>query len=52
MFSIYNFYKVICYILKNNYNVEEIFSNYVLTQETSIFNRTAICYYFDNNLNP
>lgn len=49
MFSIYNFHKVICCILKNDYNVEEIFNNYVLMQETSTFNKTAVRYYFDNN---
>lgn len=49
MFSIYNFYKIIHCILKGNYSEEEIFSDYVLIQETSIFNRTAIRYYFDNN---
>lgn len=49
MFSIYDFYKVIHCILKNNYDEEEIFSDYVLIQETSIFNRTAIRYYIENN---
>ena len=49
MFSIYDFYKVINCILKENYSEEEIFSDYVLMQETSIFNRTAIHYYLDNN---
>ncbi len=49
MFSIYDFYKIIHCILKNDYDLEEIFSSYVLMQETSIFNKTAIRYYFDNN---
>ena len=49
MFSIYDFYKVIHCILKNNYNEEEIFSDYVLLQETSIFHKTAIRYYIENN---
>ncbi len=46
---IYDFYKIIHCILKNDYDLEEIFSSYVLMQETSIFNKTAIRYYFDNN---
>ena len=36
-------------VINNNYNENEIFSDYILMQETSIFNKTAIQYYFENN---
>lgn len=49
LFSIYNFYKVIKCILYNEYRENEIFSDYILIQETSVFNNTAICYYTENN---
>ncbi len=49
LFSLYNFHKVAKCVINNNYNEEEIFSDYVLIQETSIFNKTAIQYYFENN---
>lgn len=49
LFSIYDFYKVINCILKNEYNEKELFNSYVLMQETNIFNSTAICYYLANN---
>ncbi len=49
MFSIYDFYKVIHCILKNNYDEKIIFSDYVLIQETSVFNKTTIRYYIKNN---
>ena len=49
LFSIYNFYKVISCIISNEYKENEIFSDYVLMQETNIFNSTTICYYLENN---
>lgn len=49
LFSIYDFYKIIQCILKGNFEEDYIFSDYVLMQETNIFNSTAICYYLENN---
>ncbi|MDE6760104.1 MAG: hypothetical protein K2J90_05400 [Lachnospiraceae bacterium] len=49
LFSIYNYNKVIQSIIKNEYKDEKIFSDYVLMQETNIFNSTALRYYIKNN---
>lgn len=49
VFSIYDLYKVIGYLLSSEYAEEDIFSEYVILQETNIFNATVMQYYYDNN---
>lgn len=50
MFSLYDFYKVIRCIIRNDYREEDIFSEYVLQQETNIFNHTTVQYYIEQNV--
>lgn len=50
MFSLYDFCKVIRCIIKNDYQEDDIFNEYVLMQETNMFHNTTIQYYIENDV--